>query len=78
MSCISPINRTIEVFKTNVCQLQDAERIVTILSADFPGSRINFDLHDCDRILRLEGGNFTVEKVMMLVRQQGFECCVLD
>jgi hypothetical protein len=50
----------------------------SFLSNSFPYSRINFDLHDCDKILRIEGVDFTIEKVQVLVAQKGFECCVLD
>lgn len=78
MCCYLVMNKKIEVFKTNVYNMQDAHRIVAFLSDHFPGSRINFDLHDCDKILRLEGYDFTVEKVLALVKQKGFECCLLD
>ena len=78
MCCYVAIKKQIEVFKTNVYDHEDAERMVKFLSVSFPASRINFDLHDCDKILRVEGIDFTVEKVMHLVRQNGFECCVLD
>ena len=72
------MNRTIEVFKTNVVDREDAERLVLTLSALFPGTRINFDLHDCDKILRLEGSSFSVEKIIAVVQQHGFNCSVLD
>ena len=78
MHCIPTMNRIIEVFKTNVCEPGEAKRMVAILSAHFPGSRINFDLQDCDKILRLEGEDFTIEKVTALVRQNGFECFLLE
>ena len=78
MCCYLVMNKKIEVFKTNVYDRQDAERMVAFLSHYFPGSRINFDLHDCDKILRVEGLDFTVEKVQALVKQKGFECCLLD
>jgi hypothetical protein len=70
--------KNIEVFKTNVFDREDAERMVATLSVNFPGSRINFDLHDCDKVLRIEGPDFTVEKVVILVKQNGFDCCPLD
>jgi hypothetical protein len=70
--------KNIEVFKTNVYDRGDAERLVAMLSSNFPGTRINFDLHDCDKVLRMEGPDFTVEKVVVLVKQNGFDCCPLD
>ena len=55
-----------------------AARIVTILLEHFPGSKVNFDLHDCDKILRVEGKSFCTEKIMTLVVENGFSCNVLE
>jgi hypothetical protein len=68
----------IEVFKTNVHRPTEASRLVAMLLNHFPGSKINFDLDDCDKVLRVEGRNFITEKVMHLVRENGFQCAVLD
>jgi len=68
----------IEVFKTNVEETVHAARIVTLLLEHFPGSKINFDLHDCDKILRVEGKSFCAEKIMILVAENGFNCSVLE
>ena len=48
----------IEVFKTNVEKTNDADKMVRLLLEHFPQSKINFDLHDCDKILRVEGKDF--------------------
>ena len=68
----------IEVFKTNVEQDLEAKEIVSLLLEHFPESRINFDLEDCDKILRIEGGNFLADKVMMMVGERGFVCDILE
>jgi len=68
----------IEVFKTNVNRTVQAKRIVDILLEHFPGNKINFDLHDCDKILRVEGKNFCAEKIMTLVIENGFSCNLLE
>ncbi len=68
----------VEVFKTNVRKVDHASQIVAILLEHFPGSKINFDLEDCDKILRVEGHNFLTDKVKMLVEQNGFDCSVLE
>ncbi len=44
----------------------------------FPTVEINFDLHDCDKILRVKGENFIAEEVMILVKENGFSCNVLE
>jgi len=68
----------IEVFKTNVQEFSEARMLVALLSRHFPNSKINFDLDDCDKVLRVEGNNLRIEKVMTLVTQRGFLCTVLD
>ncbi len=68
----------VEVFKTNVQKVSHATKIVKLLLQHFPNSKINFDLDDCDKILRVKGKNFIPEKVMMLVIENGFTCKVLD
>jgi hypothetical protein len=68
----------IEVFKTNVENAGDANNIVQMLLQHFPGSRINFDLQDCDKILRVEGKNFCTETVLILMKENGFHCSILE
>jgi hypothetical protein len=68
----------IEVFKTNVQEFSEAQKLVALLLRHFPNSKINFDLDDCDKVLRVEGNNLRIEKVMTLVMQKGFLCKVLD
>lgn len=68
----------IEVFKTNVQEFSEAQMLVVLLRKHFPNSKINFDLDDCDKVLRVEGNNLRIEKVMTLVTQKGFLCTVLD
>lgn len=68
----------IEVFKTNVEGTVQAKEIVNILLEHFPDNKINFDLHDCDKILRVEGISFCAEKIMTLVIENGFNCAILE
>jgi hypothetical protein len=68
----------IEVFKTNVCEAAEAYHIVAMLLQHFPCSKINFDLHDCDKILRMEGEDFENKKVVRLVTEKGFACTILE
>lgn len=68
----------VEVFKTNVHESAEANDLVRLLIQHFPGSRVNFDLEDCDRVLRIEGGNIAAAKVMMLVNANGFICNILE
>lgn len=45
----------VEVYKTFVIEEDDSNRIIQILLEHFPNYKINFDLEDCDRMLRIEG-----------------------
>ncbi len=68
----------IEVFKTNVQEQSHAAELIALFKSYFPGSRINFDLEDCDKVLRFEGGIFHTSKIMSLMNEQGFDCTVLE
>ena len=68
----------IEVFKTNIEERSQAEKLIALLLDHFPGHRINVDLHDCDKVLRIEGGNFLSARIMTLVNENGFMCSVLE
>lgn len=67
----------IEVFKTDVQQPGTANLLTAKLLLLFPGSRVNFDLEDCDRVLRLEGENICREKTARLLKDSGYHCQVL-
>jgi hypothetical protein len=44
----------IEVFKTDVKDPSDANRLLFEIDSNFSGCVANFDLADCDRILRIK------------------------
>jgi len=68
----------VEVFKTDIKSTSDAHNLVEMLVQQLPGSRINFDLHDCDNILRVEGNDFSADAVVNLLSKKGFHCEVLE
>ena len=67
----------IEVFKTDVAETGHAERLVKLLQAQF-GGKINFDLQDCDRILRIDRPGIAAQAVVELMNAEGFQCLVLE
>ena len=67
----------VEIFKTNVQQQKLAVRLLAALSQEFPYCRINFDLDDCDRILRVEGDDIAHERIINLFTINGCRCDVL-
>ena len=70
----------VEVFKTNVNDEVTAERMIEIISLQFPEVFINFDLDDYDRILRIESTKdvLPVGDVITLMNTKGYECEVLE
>jgi len=68
----------VEVFKTNVHQKRQAKQVEKHLALEFPQHAINFDLEDCDRILRVEGAHIVPTQIIEALNQKGHECAVLD
>jgi hypothetical protein len=68
----------VEVFKTNIQNSRQATLILKILGQLFPRCRINFDLSDCDKILRVEGTIASPEKIIEVVTTNGYRCEVLE
>ncbi|RZL06491.1 MAG: hypothetical protein EOO89_24345 [Pedobacter sp.] len=68
----------IEVFKTNVTTQAAAELIINAVNSLGEAIRINFDLDDCDRILRVEGSDIEIEKIIAVVEKAHFECILLE
>ena len=68
----------VEIFKTNVLDTLQAEKIISLLNQHFPSFMINFDLDDCDKILRIKGKAIPIDKIVDLVSANGFHCSVLD
>lgn len=68
----------VEVFKTNVQKKTQSKLLQGRLTEAFPLAKINFDLSDCDKVLRVEGENMEKSRIMILVNECGFTCEVLD
>ena len=68
----------VEIFKTNVYDTLQAEEIISLLNRQFPSFMLNFDLHDCDKILRVKGDSIPVDKIVSLVSETGIHCSVLE
>ncbi|WP_281234359.1 hypothetical protein [Flavobacterium gelatinilyticum] len=62
------------VFKTNIDSVSKVKRVTPKLNQLFPNSKWNFDLEDCDNILRFESKEDIIEKVIFLLKVIGFEC----
>lgn len=67
----------VEVFKTNVESLNESEKIVQTLKKKFPLLKINFDLDDCDKILRVEGQTIFIEEIIREMNVKKYRCELL-
>ncbi len=67
----------VEVFTTNVDREDQSDTLVMKLLPCFPGTKINFDLEDRDKILRVEGDCSTA-KIMEVLHAYGYRCSILE
>ena len=69
----------VEVFKTNVQHPDHARALIDEIHATFRHYTANFDLADCDRILRVKSPKIVeVFPLLGLLRKHGFEGEVLS
>ncbi|MEO6541193.1 MAG: hypothetical protein ABIN74_09395 [Ferruginibacter sp.] len=68
----------VEAFKTNIQKKSQSKKLLYILSEAFPSFKINFDLSDRDKVLRVEGQHIEALRIMILVNEYGFTCEILD
>ena len=64
----------IRAYKTDVQNQQIADDIINALLKKSPDFRVNFDLQDCDHVLRIEGTEVETEQVTSLVEKFGSSC----
>jgi hypothetical protein len=64
----------VEVFKTNVTSPTQAIVLVGVIHESFPDYRANFDLHDCDNILRVvcDTGSVHATGIVDLLQSYGY------
>lgn len=69
----------VEVFKTDVSAIEDAKRLILQIHQNFDHYLANFDLDDCDRILRIQCAynSIPTEPIMDLLKRNGFNAEVL-
>ncbi|UOE49955.1 hypothetical protein MTO98_02575 [Mucilaginibacter sp. SMC90] len=72
------INSMVEVFKTDVESLADASMLVALLQKQIINSSVNFDLEDCDKVLRIEAPAISRRAVTALLKKQGYWCELLE
>ena len=68
----------IYVFKTSVKTKSQVRKLKPKLNSILPMDKWNFDLDDCDRILRIDSDEQTVQKVTDLLGQHAIHCKELE
>lgn len=68
----------VEIFKTNVVEKTQAMLVQKILSNTFPEYKINFDLSDCDKVLRIEGENIVPKSIIAVLTANAYDCELLN
>jgi hypothetical protein len=64
----------VEVFKTNIVDENTAKAVLNDLVILLPNAYINFDLEDCDKILRIENCSIRLDLVVSILNKNGFYC----
>ncbi|WP_289040135.1 hypothetical protein [uncultured Zobellia sp.] len=68
----------VHVFKTSVQNKTQVANLKPYLDVLFGESHWNFDLEDCDNILRIESKNCSNKTVIDLLKIQNFNCKELE
>lgn len=67
----------VEIFKTNIRRKGISEEVIRILRERFPNYRVNFDLEDRDKILRVEAEYLKPSEIMRALRNAGVACEII-
>ena len=70
----------VEVFKTNVSGKRAAKVILEEIGLHQPDYKCNFDLEDCDKVLRIENvsGKVDAGLVFKILAKNNFEGAILE
>lgn len=75
----------VEVFITDIQNKEEADKIFSRIQIENAELKINFDLNETDlsfpcghTILRVEGNKMNSDKIIDIVRNQGFNCEILE
>jgi len=66
------------VFKTSVKNRKSAAKLKSALDNIESVSKWNFDLSDCDKILRIEAGADISPDIISVMSENGYQCTELE
>lgn len=64
----------IHVLKTNILNVEDLNKLVPVLTDEFRILKWTVDLHDVDKVLRIESNDISQQEVIELISAAGY-CC---
>lgn len=64
----------VQIFKTDITNKKEAKLLAIILSNQNANYNINFDLDDCDNILRIEHTTIENQQIINCLVQLGYSC----
>ncbi len=69
----------IGIFRTTINTLQDKNRVIKAIFAQFTVAACSVDIEDCDRVLRIISQQSVAEQTIIeFVKRLGFKCDLLD
>lgn len=68
----------VEVFVTDISDKKKADLITAIIKTRLNYSRVDIDVDDCDRVLRVEGEGICTEDVAAIVKCEGHACTIME
>jgi len=70
----------VEVFKTNVLNKRAAKVILEEIGLHQPQYKCNFDLEDCDKVLRIENasGRVNTQLIFEILEKNNYEGTILE
>ncbi|MBK8614067.1 MAG: hypothetical protein IPN85_11445 [Flavobacteriales bacterium] len=69
---------TVHIFRSNIRNAEEAERVHAALRGALPIQHVTVDLHDSDRVLRVVGAPEIGQAIMDLVKGLGHHCSELE
>ena len=64
----------ISIFETSVTNTSEIENLKPLLDINLKNAKWNFDLEDCDNILRIDGSDELIQLTIKLLKDNGFGC----
>ena len=66
------------VLRSNIATSDDVTQLRVKLDMHPDINNWNVDLHDCDRVLRIETVSLTVHDIQSIISEHGYKCEELD